>query len=115
MNTDRLASSLRIGALVVLVGACSTARSRHERRRRATSSRQSAATSITLGQVDEKALEQPAGSFGSMKLSQALYEARRAAADELVGNLLLDQEAKRLGIDRDEADRAGDHRRRSRR
>ena len=37
--------------------------------------------------------------FGSMKLVQALYEARRAALDEIVGNKLLDQEAKARGID----------------
>ena len=76
------------------------ARSRHEHRRPATSSATVGSASITLAQLDERALEQPAGSFGSLKLSQALYQARRAAADELVGNLLLDQEAKRLGIDR---------------
>jgi protein-disulfide isomerase len=35
-----------------------------------------------------------------MKLSQALYEARRAAVDELVANALMDQEAKTRGIDR---------------
>ena len=35
-----------------------------------------------------------------MKLSQAIYEARRAALDELVGNVLLDQEAKARGLDR---------------
>lgn len=57
-------------------------------------------TSITLGQVDELALQQPAGNFGSVKLSQALYEARRQALDELVANLLFDQEAKKRVIDR---------------
>jgi len=57
-------------------------------------------TSITLAQVDEKALQQPTSSFGSMKLSQALYEARRAALDDLVANMLLDQEAKARGVER---------------
>ncbi|HEY6894639.1 MAG TPA: thioredoxin domain-containing protein [Rhodanobacteraceae bacterium] len=57
-------------------------------------------TSITLAQVDQRALEQPAGNFGSVKLSQALYEARRAAVDELVANALIDQEAKTRGMDR---------------
>ena len=56
--------------------------------------------SITLAEIDDKALQQQAGSFGSMKLSQALYEARRGALDEMVGELLLDQEAKTRGIDR---------------
>ena len=41
-------------------------------------------TSITLAQVDDKALQQSTASFGSVKLSQALYEARRAALDDLV-------------------------------
>src|SRR5690349_5507955 len=57
-------------------------------------------TSITLAQVDDRALQQPAASFGSVKLGQALYEARRMALDELVGNALIDQEAKARGIDR---------------
>jgi protein-disulfide isomerase len=58
------------------------------------------AVSITLAQVDEKALEQPVASFGSVKLAQALYEARRQAIDELVANTLFDQEAKKRGIER---------------
>src|SRR5579871_4710825 len=57
-------------------------------------------TSITLAQVDEKALQQPVSSFGSVKLVQALYEARRAALDDLVSNALIDQEAKARGVDR---------------
>jgi len=58
-------------------------------------------TSITLAQLDDAALQQPAGSFGNMKLSQALYEARRMALDEVVGNTLLDQEASARGVKRD--------------
>jgi protein-disulfide isomerase len=56
--------------------------------------------SITLSQVDDKALQQPASNFGSAKLGQALYEARRAAVEEVVASVLLDQEAKTRGIDR---------------
>ncbi len=56
--------------------------------------------SITLAELDDKALQQQAGSFGSLKLSQALYEARRGALDEMVGDALLDQEAKTRGMDR---------------
>ena len=56
--------------------------------------------SITLAELDDKALQQQAGNFGSLKLSQALYEARRGALDEMVGDVLLDQEAKTRGIDR---------------
>jgi len=55
-------------------------------------------TGITLAQVDERALEQPASNFGSIKLSQALYDARRQAIDEIVANTLLDQEAKARGV-----------------
>ena len=55
---------------------------------------------ITLAQVDAQALKMPASSFGNMKLSEALYEARRAALDAVVGDTLLDQEAKVRGIDR---------------
>jgi hypothetical protein len=55
---------------------------------------------ITLADVDDKALEQPASNFGSAKLSQALYEARRAALDEIVANRLMDEAAKAQGIDR---------------
>jgi protein-disulfide isomerase len=53
---------------------------------------------ITLGEVDEKAMLMPAGNFGAMKLSLALYEARRAAIDDIVGDKLLAQESKARGI-----------------
>ena len=58
------------------------------------------AASITLADVDDKALEQPVANFGSVKLSQALYDARRAALDEIVAGRLLDEAAKARGIDR---------------
>src|SRR5665213_937195 len=58
------------------------------------------ATSITLAQLDGRALQMPASSFGTLTLSQALYEARRAALDEMVGDALLEQEAKSRGVDR---------------
>jgi protein-disulfide isomerase len=58
-------------------------------------------TTITLAQVDEVALQQQAGSFGNVKLSQALYLARRAALDELVGNLLISREASARRVERD--------------
>src|SRR6185437_13473579 len=56
-------------------------------------------TPITLAQVDGRALQMPASSFGNMKLSQALYEARRAALDEMVGDTLIEREAKERGLD----------------
>ncbi len=55
---------------------------------------------ITLADVDERAMQAAAGNFGSLTLMQALYEARRTALDEIIGNRLLDQEAKARGIDR---------------
>jgi hypothetical protein len=53
---------------------------------------------ITLSEVDDKALQQPAGTFGNMKLSMALYEARRTAIEDIVGEKLLALEAKARGI-----------------
>jgi protein-disulfide isomerase len=57
-------------------------------------------TAINLAEVDEQALRQPAGSFGSLSLQQAIYEARRSALDVIIGDRLLDREAKARGIDR---------------
>ncbi len=57
-------------------------------------------TSITLAEVDERALQQPATNFGSLKLGQALYEARRQSLEDIVANRLMDQEAKARGIER---------------
>jgi protein-disulfide isomerase len=57
-------------------------------------------TQITLAEVDEKALQQSASEFGSAKLSQALYSARRAALDEIVAAKLFDEAAKAAGVDR---------------
>ena len=50
--------------------------------------------------MDDKALEQPASNFGSAKLSQAIFEARRAALDELIATSLMDAAAKAQGIER---------------
>jgi protein-disulfide isomerase len=55
---------------------------------------------FTLAEVDERALREAAASFGNARLGQALYLARRAAIDQLVGNELLDQEAKSRGVER---------------
>jgi protein-disulfide isomerase len=55
---------------------------------------------ITLGDVDATALQQSASDFGGARLVQALYLARRAALDDIVGNRLLDIEARARGIDR---------------
>jgi protein-disulfide isomerase len=55
--------------------------------------------SITLAEVDERALQKSTGSFGGMKLSQALYEARRLAIDELIDDTLLTEDAKARSLD----------------
>jgi protein-disulfide isomerase len=57
-------------------------------------------TSIRLGDVDRRALQQPASNFGSLTLAQALYEARRAALDEIIATNLLDEAARARGSDR---------------
>jgi protein-disulfide isomerase len=54
-------------------------------------------TSITLAEVDQKAMQQSASDFGRMKLVMALYEARRTAIDEIVGEKLIADEAKTRG------------------
>src|SRR6185436_10792067 len=55
--------------------------------------------SITLSEVDDKALEAPTSNFGG-KLSQALYDARRLALDEMIASILMDDAARSEGIDR---------------
>jgi protein-disulfide isomerase len=57
-------------------------------------------SSITLAEVDELALKQPAGSFGSLPLSQALYEARRGALDAMVAEHLINLQVRATGVDR---------------
>jgi protein-disulfide isomerase len=90
-------------AILLFVTACSSTSAQPQPAKRMAPSDVVAtvgSTSITLSDVDDKALQQSAGNFGSMKLSQALYEARRAAVDDLIANALLDQEAKARGLDR---------------
>jgi protein-disulfide isomerase len=56
---------------------------------------------ITLGEVDARALTAPAANFGNLPLAQALYEARRAVLEEMIGNRLIDADAKTRGVERD--------------
>jgi hypothetical protein len=51
---------------------------------------------ITLGEVDARAIK------ANMAVFQQLYDARRQAIDELLAEALLEQEAGRLGITREE-------------
>ncbi len=90
-----MTASLRAlsAAALVCVTACSTA---------AQPARQPASTdvvakygdtAITLSEVDTRALAQPASNFGSMRLTDALYEARRAAIDDIINIRLIEKEA----------------------
>jgi protein-disulfide isomerase len=94
------ARTFALATSLLLAAACSTAAQQPKKPGPSDVVATVGTVSITLDQVDQKALQEPASSFGSMKLSQAIYEARRAAADEIVGDMLLDQEAKRRSVER---------------
>jgi protein-disulfide isomerase len=82
------------GAAIMLAGCSSTS----AQQTRAPASTDIVATvgseSITLARVDEKAMQTPVGNFGNVKLSQALYEARRAVLDDLIDGILIQEDAK---------------------
>lgn len=100
MATLDSATVFAFAATVLLGAACSTSAQQPKNPGPTDVVATVGAMTITLEQVDRKALEEPADRFGDRKLSQAIYEARRAAVDEIVGNILLDQEAKRRGVER---------------
>ena len=54
--------------------------------------------SITLADVDVKAMQTPANEFGTTKLVLAIYEARRNAIDEITGEKLIEMDAKARGV-----------------
>ena len=58
-------------------------------------------TRITLGEVDARALTAPAANFGNLPLAQALYEARRAVLEDMIGNRLIEADAKTRGVERE--------------
>src|SRR5580765_1421072 len=92
---------LMLAALVGVLTACSQTSAQQARRQLPSETVATVGGApITLAEVDDKALDQPASAFGSAKLSQALYEARRSALDEIVANKLMDAAAKAQGIDR---------------
>jgi protein-disulfide isomerase len=87
-----------ISALIV-GGACSSTSAQQARRPAPTEVVATVgSTPITLAEVDDKALEQM--SPGGVKLSQALYDARRATLDELIASRLIDDAAKTQGLER---------------
>jgi len=100
MKTYEPARMFTLAVALLLAGACSTAAQQPKPQAPGDTVATVGTTAITLEQVDQKALDEPASGFGSLKLSQAIYEARRAAAEGLVGEKLIDQEAKRRGVER---------------
>jgi len=99
MSISRLVAPMGIAALL-LIGCSRTSAQQRPMPGPADVVATVGSTAITLAQVDEKALQQAASTFGAMKLSQALYEARRAAVEEIVASKLIDAAAKAQGIDR---------------
>jgi len=87
-----------LATAVVLVTACSTSAQQARRPSPGDVVATVGSASITMAEVDDKALEQPAQ--GGVKLSLALYDARRSALDDLIANRLIDDAAKAQGIDR---------------
>jgi protein-disulfide isomerase len=99
MKMPEFSRATAVGVSLLLFATCSSAAQQTRKPSPSDVVATVGGTEITLEQVDQKALQEPAGNFGSLKLSQALYEARRAVADEMVGNVLLEQEAKRRSIE----------------
>ncbi len=56
-------------------------------------------TPITLMQVDEKALQATTAGLGNVTLARALYDARRAALERLIDDILIAQDAKARGAE----------------
>jgi hypothetical protein len=88
-------------ALLVLFTACSSGSAQQAKRPAPTDVVATVgSTSIMLAEVDDKAMQQTTANFGNVKLSQAMYLARRAALDELIAARLMDDAAKAQGIER---------------
>ncbi len=59
-------------------------------------------STITLSEVDAKALVLDASEFRGMSLGQALFEARQLTLDEVIADRLLEAEAKKQGVSKDD-------------
>jgi hypothetical protein len=90
---------LTLCSLLVALAACSSSAQQAKQVAPADVVATVGTSSITLAEVDEKALEAPTSNFTG-KLSQALYDARRAALDEIIAGRLMDDAAKAQGIER---------------
>jgi protein-disulfide isomerase len=55
-------------------------------------------TTITLAELDNRALSQTASQFGPLTLAQAIYEARRSMLDTMIGDQLIQAEAGSRGV-----------------
>jgi protein-disulfide isomerase len=95
-----MARSVGLAAFLLSAVSCSTSAQQPRSQGPTDSVATIGSVSITLEQLDRRALQEQAANFGNLKLSQAVYEARRATLDEMVGDALLDQEAKRRGVER---------------
>jgi protein-disulfide isomerase len=100
LNRSHTASMLMGGAALLFFAGCSPSAAQQPRAQAPNEVVATVgSTSLTLAQVDEKALRQSTGNFGGMKLSQALYEARRLAIDELMDEAVLAQDAKARNLE----------------
>ena len=93
-----LRAGLALAAVIAVVACSSTSAQQSPRPSQNEVVATVGSTSITLAEVDDKALEQQAPP--GLKLSVALYEARRAALDEIVASKLFDAAAKVQGVER---------------
>jgi protein-disulfide isomerase len=88
------------GLVLVLTTACSTAAQPASQPTASDVVATIGGQPITLAEVDRIAMKEQASAFGTTRLGQAIYIARMAAIDEIVGNRLMEAEAKARGIDR---------------
>ncbi|MGE3177398.1 MAG: thioredoxin domain-containing protein [Vicinamibacterales bacterium] len=86
------------GLVLVCVTACSTSAQPAGQAGTTVVARVGDAT-ITLADVDERALNQPTGNFSAMRLVDALYEARRATLEDMINGQLVQNEAKSQGLE----------------
>ena len=97
--------SIATRALIAVIGtflaACSTAAQPVRQQAPSDVVATASGLSVTLAEVDRRALTQSTSNFGTQTLQQALYEARRTALDDIIDTYLLDREAKAQGVGRD--------------
>jgi protein-disulfide isomerase len=94
-----LARHMALTAAILLAAACSTSAQQQKMIGPNDTAASVGSVTLTLDQIDRKALAESAAAFGNLKLLDAIYEARRAAAEEMVGDILISQEAKRRNLD----------------